>query len=308
MRYQTATQWGAYDVEVEDGKIVAVHGHPADPHPAAIGQTLVDGVQHDLRIKRPAIRRAWLERRDKALRGADEFVDVPWDEALELAAGELRRVVDEHGNKSIFGGSYGWASAGRFHHAQSQLHRFINLLGGCTRAMNSYSTAAAQVILPHVVAPWHQMELEQPTWDEISKSTELFVVFGGVPLRNTQVAYGGITEHQTQPGLEASLANGMQVVNISPTKADMPEWAQSSSQWVAARPGTDVALMLGMAFVLESENLVDRGFLNSHCVGYDKFKTYLLGGVDGHAKDPRWASEISGVSVIRNRNTRTPLG
>jgi biotin/methionine sulfoxide reductase len=31
---------------------------------------------------------------------------------------------------AIFGGSYGWGSAGRFHHPQSQLHRFLNCIGG----------------------------------------------------------------------------------------------------------------------------------------------------------------------------------
>ena len=34
---------------------------------------------------------------------------------IELAAGELTRVKAQHGNRSIFGGSYGWASAGRFY-------------------------------------------------------------------------------------------------------------------------------------------------------------------------------------------------
>ena len=110
----------------------------------------MDGVHHPTRIKRPAVRKGWLEdkvSRARHIRGEDDFVELPWDEVIELAAGELTRVKAQHGNRSIFGGSYGWASAGRFHHAQSQLHRFINFFGGCTRAMNSYSTAAAQVIL-----------------------------------------------------------------------------------------------------------------------------------------------------------------
>src|SRR5882757_1993808 len=54
-------------------------------------------------------------------------------------AGELRRVVDTHGNEAIYGGSYGWASAGRFHHAQSQVHRFLKLAGGYTFSRHSYS-------------------------------------------------------------------------------------------------------------------------------------------------------------------------
>ena len=65
-------------------------------------------------------------------RGGDAFVAISWDEALDMLAAELRRVIDAHGNEAIFGGSYGWASAGRFHHSQSQVHRFLKLLGGYT--------------------------------------------------------------------------------------------------------------------------------------------------------------------------------
>ncbi|MGW8621600.1 hypothetical protein ACWGMN_21665 [Streptomyces albidoflavus] len=46
---------------------------------------------------------------------------MSWDELTELLAGELRRVVDTYGNEAIYGGSYGWASAGRFHHARARL-------------------------------------------------------------------------------------------------------------------------------------------------------------------------------------------
>ncbi|MEE2783390.1 MAG: molybdopterin-dependent oxidoreductase [Pseudomonadota bacterium] len=293
MKYRTATQWGVYDVEVDHGRIIGVHDVDFDPNPSPLGQALVDGIQHETRVQRPAIRKGWLEAKDRARerRGADEFVEVPWDEALDLAATELTRVVDGHGNRSIFAGSYGWASAGRFNHAQSQLHRFINQIGGSTRAANSYSTAAAQVILPHVVSSWWQIELEQTTWSEIADECELIVAFGGLPMRNTQAAYGGISEHQSVPGLRGARDQGVEVVNISPLRSDETE----ADEWIAPRPGTDVALMLGCAFVLETEELLDRDFLYSHCEGYEKFQAYLLGHDDGCPKSPNWAAEIADV-------------
>ena len=296
-RYRNATQWGVYDVGVEDGRIVDVQGVHEDPEPSDIGQVLIDGIQHKTRIKRPAIRKGWLEGGDRQRhrRGSDEFCDVPWDEALELAANELKRIADEHGNKAIFGGSYGWASAGRFHHAQSQLHRFLNLMGGCTRAMNSYSTAAAQVILPHVIAPWPQMELQQTTLQNVIEHTQLFVAFGGLPKRNAQVAYGGVTEHRTAIDLSRARAAGTQFVSISPIANDTE--ADLDASWLAPVPGTDVALMLGLAYVLETQNLTATAFLRSHCVGYAKVRDYLLGKTDGVAKTPHWASIICGVSV-----------
>ncbi len=296
MRYQTATQWGVYDVEVCDGKIVGLHYRKEDPAPSNIGRVLTDGVQHKLRVERPAIRKSWLTQRDRKLRGAEPFVEVPWDEALDLAGEAIAKVIDEYGNRSIFAGSYGWASAGRFHHAQSQLHRFINLLGGATRAMNTYSTAAAQVVLPHVVAPWHQMELEQTTWAEIAEHAEIFVAFGGIPLRNTQVAYGGITQHESEQGARAASQAGVTFINISPVATDVSDWL--NAQWMPCRPGTDVALMLGMAYVLETEDLLDRAFLDSHCAGYAQFRNYLLGRTDGMPKTPQWAFEISDVPAL----------
>ena len=290
-KFRTATQWGIYDVLVDQEKIIGVEDIPEDPAPSPLGRGLIDGIQHPLRIKEPAIRKGWLDSRDSNNRGADEFVTVPWDEALEIAAGEIKRVATDFGNTSIYGGSYGWASAGRFNHAQSQLHRFMNMAGGCTRAMNSYSTAAAQVILPHVVAPWHQMELQQTTWDEITEQTEVMIVFGGVPLRNTQVAYGGITEHQSTPGFKGAIQAGVRFINISPLKSDVVD----NNDWLAPRPGTDVALMLGVAFELETKGLADQDFLSSHCVGYERFKRYLLGLDDGQPKNPAWASNICDV-------------
>ncbi len=298
MRHRTATQWGVYDVEVNNGKVSAVDSIDLDPTPSALGNGLLDGVQHPLRIARPAIRKGWLHNpgnRNTAARGSDSFVEVPWDEALEIAAAELTRVIAERGNSGIFAGSYGWASAGRFHHAQSQLHRFLNRIGGCVRAMNSYSTAAAQVILPHVISYWHEMELHQTTLRDIAQHSELVVSFGGMPLRNAQVAYGGITEHQTGPMLSKAARRGVEFVSISPIATDMAD--DLNATWLPARPGTDVALMLGLAHVLVAENLLNRAFLASHTVGYERFEDYLLGNSDGQVKDPQWAAEICGLGA-----------
>ena len=60
-------------------------------------------------------------------RGKDKFIPISWDKAFDLASKELIRIKNDFGNSSIFAGSYGWASAGRFHHAKSQLNRFFNL-------------------------------------------------------------------------------------------------------------------------------------------------------------------------------------
>ncbi len=299
---RTATHWGAYDVHVEDGRVVKLEPLAGDPDPAEIGGALADAFDHPTRIERPMVRRGWLEGgpdRARSERGAEPFVPVSWEEAFELVSGELDRVRREHGNTSIYAGSYGWASAGRFHHAQSQLHRFMNVLGGCTRSVNSYSTAAAQVILPRVVSPWHVMEVGQTSWSSIAEAGELFVAFGGIPLKNAQVAYGGIVHHPTRDGMESAKARGVRFVTFGPLRDDTPEFLDH--EWIACRPGSDVAIMLALAHTLETEGLVDRDFLARCTVGYERFRPYLLGETDGVAKDAEWAAPLAGVDAERLR-------
>ncbi|SIO58104.1 Molybdopterin oxidoreductase [Bradyrhizobium erythrophlei] len=113
-----ATHWGTHYVTKRAGRLTKVEPWEGDPHPSPIGESLVSTVQGPLRIKRPAIRQGWLRhgpRKSLNAQGAEPFVEVPWDEALDLAARELDRVRKTFGNQFVYGGSYGWASAGRFH-------------------------------------------------------------------------------------------------------------------------------------------------------------------------------------------------
>ncbi|MEE9177912.1 MAG: molybdopterin-dependent oxidoreductase, partial [Acidimicrobiia bacterium] len=123
-RHQTLTNWGAYEIETDGHDITAVHPFPKDPDPSPIGQSMK--AVRKSRVARPSIRESWYRNgpgSNPELRGQEPFVEVEWDVALDLLAAELDRIRSDYGNQAIFGGSYGWASAGRFHHALSQIHR-----------------------------------------------------------------------------------------------------------------------------------------------------------------------------------------
>lgn len=293
VRYSHISHWGMYEAEAKNGEVAAVHPYPGDTDPSPILGNLPGSVRHRSRITGPAIRRGWLENGPgpSGDRGSDEFVAVSWDELTELLAGELRRVVDVHGNRAIFGGSYGWSSPGRFHHAQSQVHRFLKMLGGYTRSVHSYSLGATGVIMPRVVGTHWKLFARSTNWDVIARETDLMVCFGGVPLKNTAVNDGGTSDHPTRDALDRLRARGGRVVSISPLRDDL----HGDAEWLAARPGTDVAIMLALAYVLATEGLADRGFLDRYCTGYDKFEDYLLGRTDGIPKTPEWAAELSGL-------------
>ncbi|MGV0156124.1 molybdopterin guanine dinucleotide-containing S/N-oxide reductase [Rhodococcus sp. GB-02] len=287
------SHWGMFTAESVAGEVTAVHPYEGDSNPSPMLGNLAGSVRSRARVSGPAVRRGWLENGPgpSDQRGADEFVSVSWDELTELLSRELRRVVDTHGNNAIFGGSYGWASAGRFHHAQSQVHRFLNQLGGYTKSVHSYSLGATGVIMPRVVGTHWKIFARSTSWDVIAKHSDLLVSFGGVPIKNTGVNAGGTSDHPTLGALDAFRARGGKIVSFSPLRDDV----DGDCEWVAPVPGTDVAIMLALAFVLASENLHDREFLNRFCVGYERFEEYLLGRTDGVPKDPRWAQKVSGV-------------
>ena len=136
---------------------------------------------------------------------------VPWDEALDMVGAEIDRVRSDYGNAAIFGGSYGWSSAGRFHHAKSQLQRFLNTIGGFTDQVHTYSIAAGYAILPHILGTARAAMTEATGWDSIIAHSELVVAFGGIPLKNAQVAAGGPGQHMTGPYLEEAHAAGIAV-------------------------------------------------------------------------------------------------
>ncbi len=292
----TSSHWGTYRVHVENGRVTHLVDFEEDKDPSPIGHGIVDVLDDDSRIKMPMVRKSWLEggpgtRGD--LRGQDSFVEVSWDKANRLVAAELKRVIDAHGNNAIYAGSYGWASAGRFHHAQSQLKRFLNCIGGFTSSKNTYSFAAAEVLVPHVLGTFRGHLTSTTSWDSIASDCELFVAFGGVPMKNGQITQGGTGAHVQRAGLLAAHHAGVAFVNISPLREDIDDAV--GAEWIAPRPSTDVAFMLGLSHTLLKEGLHDAAFLNRYTQGFDKFAAYLLGDTDGVVKSANWAGEICDV-------------
>ena len=296
------THWGTYDLTVVDGRLVGVEAIAEDPDPSPIGQGLLDLADHPLRVRRPAVRRGFLDevasgrrarRPSGRRRGAEPFVELPWDEAVDLVAAELQRVRTEHGNSSIYGGSYGWASAGRFHDAPIQLYRFLNVLGGFVSSRCSYSYAAAQVILPHVIADWFDLLGHHTSYEQLARHGRLVVALGGLPAKNQQVDYGGTYRHLAPAGIRRLRDAGIRLVNVSPLRDDLDE--AHGARWIPIRPTTDTALLLGIAHTLVAEGLHDEAFLERYCSGVDRF----LDSLAGH--DAEWASAICAVPAEQIR-------
>ncbi|MEM9250656.1 MAG: molybdopterin-dependent oxidoreductase [Pseudomonadota bacterium] len=290
----TASHWGLGCAEIDGGRITHVGPHPSDPDPSPINGNIAGSLSGRARVLRPAIRQSWLEGHPQAVpRGRDRFVEVSWDTALEALATELTRVRTDHGNESLFAGSYGWASAGRFHHAQSQLKRFLNTIGGFARSEGNYSYNAALGLMPHVVGPYRSHVARATRWRVIAEHSDLVVLFGGLAMRNTQVSDGGAAHHRMANDLRACARRGVAFVNISPLRTDALD--ELGAAWMPVTPGTDTALMMGLAHTLLSEDLHDPAFLSRYTTGFDRCAAYLRGAVDGQPKDAEWAAALTGL-------------
>ena len=292
------SHWGAFTPTVDaTGEVVAVRPTELDPDPSPLLGNLVGSVRHPLRVAQPMVRQGWLQDGPGANqhRGRQPFVPVSWDVALQLLSDELRRVYDGPGPGAVFGGSYGWSSAGRFHHAQSQVHRFLNTLGGFVRSVNTYSAGTSEVLLPHVFGADADVVRSLTSWPVVAAHTELLVCFGGVPGKNDAVAPGGVTRHRTAEHLRTMLDRGAAFVLVGSDRRDLPPWLPAD--WLAARPGTDTALILALCQVLVRDGLADLDFVASHCSGFEQVLPYLTGESDGVPKTPQWAAAITGITA-----------
>jgi biotin/methionine sulfoxide reductase len=291
-----SSHWGAFRVKVKQDEIADIVPFERDTDPSPLLAGIAEAFDHPTRVRRPAVRQGWLEKgymSDPQQRGREPFVEVSWGTALDLVAGELKRVKEQHGNEGFFGGSYGWSSAGRFHHAKTQLKRFFNSYGGCVDQVNNYSFGAGMVLLPHVVGDQGFLYGPSTSWAALAEHTELFLAFGGLPKRNTQVESGGTGNHVLKGWLQSFAGKPGALINISPLRDDVE--GDSPATWCPIVPGTDTALILALCHTLLIDNRYDPDFVTTHCAGFETFATYLRQGRQGAGYCAQWASGVTGI-------------
>ena len=290
------SHWGVFSARMQGGEL-EVRPHRDDPDPNDIIQNFPAALRHRARIAQPMVRKGWLENGPGAdeRRGRDEFVPMSWSAVLDLLGKELARIRDGVGPGAIFGGSYGWSSAGRFHHAQSQVHRFLNIAcGGYVKSVNSYSSGASSVLIPHIIGDYEGITKRNVTWEQIAEHSEIVIAFGGMALKNSMVAGGSISKHVERGAMTRAAERGCDFVLVSPLRADLPD--EAKAEWVACIPGSDTALMMGIVHTLVVEARHDRAFLERYTAGWPVFERYLLGETDGQPKDAAWAARVTGVA------------
>lgn len=231
-------------------------------------------------------------------RGEGKFERISWQEALDTIAAQLKKTVAQYGNEAVYINYSSGVVGGNITRSSpyaSLVARLMNCYGGFLSHYGTYSTAQISCAMPYT----YGSNLGNSTSD--IENSKLVVMFGNNPAE-TRMSGGGITYYLEQ----ARERSNARMIVIDPRYTDTA--AGREDEWVPIRPGTDAALVAGMAWVMINENLVDQPFLDKYCVGYDEktlpagapanghYKAWILGqGDDGVAKTPEWASHITGI-------------
>lgn len=296
----TATHWGIITAVTRGGRFVEAQPFAKDPAPTKMIQALPDQVYSRSRVAYPMVRKGFLKdgaAGDMSLRGADEFVRVSWDEALDLIANELKRVKDKYGNAAFFPGTVDWQSSGLLHNAATLTRRMLALHGGFTECTGDPSVQAAMVILPHVAGDLEVYE-QQTAWPTIIESSNTVLLWGCDLIKNNQIGthpadhYAYVALKQLR---EKAATHKVKIISINPRLTDTAQYL--NADWIALRPNTDTALMLALIHTLYTEKRYDADFIAKYTYGFDKFLPYLVGQSDGQPKTPEWAAPITGVQA-----------
>ena len=262
---------------IEDGRVVRVMNNPAGGRflkGCRRGFTLPLEQSAPDRLSTPLIR--------EGERGSGRFREAGWDEALRVTAQRLADIRSTFGASAVLNlGSAGSTSA--LHGTAPLLDRFLGLFGGATRLTGSYSSGAANFVLPHVLGDdWRASGFDAATM----QYSRMIILWGA------NVLEARLGTEIDQRLLEAG-RRGARIVAIDPRRSSTCR--RTGAWWLPVRPGTDAALMLAVLHVLLAENLVDRSFIAAHSVGFEDLERYILDPGGAAPRGPRWAEGICGT-------------
>ena len=213
------------EVKLRDERITSIRGHEGDPlsrgHICPKGVALQDLHEDPDRLRRPVRREG------------DDWVEMDWDEAIELVAQRLVAVERAHGRNAIgvYLGNPNVHSLGAMTHG-------VNLV----RTLGSRSTFSATSVdqLPHQLIAWtlygHQFLMPVPDIDR----TDLLVLIGHNPMASN----GSIWTVPDFPGRRRELASrGGKLVVIDPRRTETAKVADAHH---FVRPGTDAWVLLAL--------------------------------------------------------------
>lgn len=229
--------------KVRDGRVVKVQGrdHPFFKDALCMkGAYAPKGFSHPDRLMHPLQR--------VGDRGAGEWRQVRWDDAMDEIAGRLQKTIDQYGPEG-FAVAASMANIGT---DNGLTRRFMNNLGSPNYISGVAYCMGNTAAVNRMVYGWY------PRGDILN--SKCIVLFGHDPRRHSwTVEYKSIKLAQ---------ANGAKLIVLDPRRS---ENAEAADLWLPLRAGTDAAMTLGWINVIIEEELYDKDFVRDWCVGFDAF-------------------------------------
>ncbi|EPE2649032.1 trimethylamine-N-oxide reductase TorA [Vibrio fluvialis] len=295
----SGSHWGAFRAQIYGGKVQAIKPLETDKHPTDMLNGIKGIIYSPSRVRYPMVRLDWLKKHKYSAetRGNNRFIRVTWDEAIDLLYRELERVQKQYGPWALHAGQTGWNQTGAFHNCTAMMQRAVGMHGNYITKVGDYSTGAGQTIMPYVLGST-EVYAQGTSWTEILEHSDNIILWANDPVKNLQVGWNCET-HQSfgyLDQLKEKIAKGeVNVVSVDPVKNKTQRFLQNDHLYI--NPQTDVAFMLAVAHVLYTEDLYDKKFISTYCLGFDDFIQYVLGNTkDKIERTPEWAAKICGVT------------
>jgi trimethylamine-N-oxide reductase (cytochrome c) len=231
--------------------------------------------------------------RNPETRGKVGYERIGWDEALDIVAREITRVQSTYGPSAVSAMTSSHHNWGLVGYKISAFARFFNLIGYTAVLDNPDSWEGWHWGATHTWGFYWRLGMPEPydMLEDALRHAEMIVYWSNDP-DTTRGVYTGYDSAIWRQWLKEK---GVKMVFIDPfhnyTAAAM------GGKWIAPRPGTDAALALAIAHVWIVEGTYDKQYVADRTVGFDEFKSYVLGTSDGEPKTPAWAARETGVAA-----------
>ncbi|KHT40495.1 trimethylamine-N-oxide reductase TorA [Vibrio sinaloensis] len=300
----SGSHWGAFRAHIYAGKVQEIKPLELDKNPTEMLNGIKGIIYSPSRVRYPMVRLDWLKKHKYSAdtRGDNRFIRVTWDEALDLFYRELERVQKDYGPWALHAGQTGWNQTGAFNNCTAHMQRAVGMHGNFITKVGDYSTGAGQTILPYVLGST-EVYAQGTSWSEILENADNIVLWANDPVKNLQVGWNCETHESFDylAQLKEKVAKGeINVLSVDPVKNKTQRYLENDHLYI--NPMTDVAFMLAVAHVLYNEDLYDKKFIETYCLGFDEFIQYVQGETkDKVVKTPEWAAEICGVKADKIR-------
>ncbi|EJE3286226.1 trimethylamine-N-oxide reductase TorA [Vibrio alginolyticus] len=300
----TGSHWGAFRAHIYAGKVQEIKPLELDKNPTEMLNGIKGIIYSPSRVRYPMVRLDWLKKHKYSAdtRGNNRFIRVTWDEALDLFYRELERIQKDYGPWALHAGQTGWNQTGSFNNCTAHMQRAVGMHGNFITKVGDYSTGAGQTIMPYVLGST-EVYAQGTSWSEILENSDNIVLWANDPVKNLQVGWNCETHESFKylAQLKEKVAKGeINVLSVDPVKNKTQRYLENDHLYI--NPLTDVAFMLAVAHVLYNENLYDKKFIDTYCLGFEEFIQYVQGKTkDKVEKTPEWAAAICGVKANKIR-------